>query len=133
MAVWAGGVVLLVGLGVLLQAVRADSAVRRWTHTRGTISQATKAHLTDDGRQWWNVLVAYRSDSGEEHAGWVRQIARNVDQRTGEPVDVWYDPRRPDRLHATLAGGSPGGSWMQYLFGAVFAVAGAAVLLWALR
>ena len=46
-----GLVLLVVGVGFLVQAWRADHAVRRWPRTTGTIRQATKRHLTDDGRR----------------------------------------------------------------------------------
>ena len=132
-ALWVGAGLLLAGLGFLLQAGLSDSAVRRWTHVQGTVGQASKAHLTDDGRQWWDVEVLYRADTGQQHRSWVRQIGSRVDERRGETVDVWYDPRRPDRAHAALAGTAAGASWVQYALGGALAVAGTAVLVWALR
>lgn len=128
-----GGILLLVGIGFLLQAFRADRAVARWSRAKGVVSQASQGHLTDDGRRWWNLQVAYRTDTGEEVSSSVKQISGNADVLTGAPVDVWYDPQRPERCHVALDGNTPGSSWFSYAFGAVFAVAGAAVLAWALR
>lgn len=134
MALVASGIVLLVGLVMIVRAFRADRPLRRWPHVTGTISQASRAHLADDGRQWWNVRVTYRLPTGEEVGSWARQIASgDLDRRTGETVDVWYDPRRPQRSRVVLGGATPASPWPTYAFGALFAVVGGAVLAWALQ
>jgi hypothetical protein len=127
-----GTILLVVAVVLLARAARADRAVKRWTHTTGTVREATKAHLADDGRRWWEVRVSYRGDMGEEHDGWARQLGDDTGARLGGSVDVWYDPRRPDRCHISLAGNAPGSSWLQYALGVALLVAGAAVLLRAL-
>ena len=131
MAVVAALVVLLAGLGLLVQAARADLAARRWTRTRGTIREATKAHLSDDGRRWWNLRVSYRGPMGEEHDGRVRTLWDDTDRLAGD-VDVWYDPRRPDRCRVALGPDGPGSSRLQYLLGLALLVGGAVVLAVAL-
>jgi hypothetical protein len=127
-AVLVATVLGLAGVVMLGQAARSDLAVKRWTHTRGIVGDATKAHLADDGRRWWDVRVSYRSSPGEEHDRWVRKLGDDVDRLLGEEVDVWFDARRPDRCHVALAGGAARSSWVQYGLGAVL-VAGAAVVL----
>jgi hypothetical protein len=121
-------VVALVGAGLLGQAVRSDRAAKRWTRTRGVVRDATKAHLADDGRRWWNLQVSYREDTGEEQVRWVRQLSDDVDSRRGEGVQVWYDPRRPDRCRVGMTGSSGGASWLEYALGSVLLVGGGAVL-----
>jgi len=130
---WVGSILLVVGLVFLLQAWRAGHAVRRWSQAKGTIRQATQGRATDDGRRWWDVLVTYRTDTGQEIESWDQWISGNADTLTGQSVDVWYDPRNPERSHTAVEGSSPGGSWMQYAFGLVFVAAGAGVLAWALQ
>jgi hypothetical protein len=132
MAVYAAAVVLVVGLVMLVQAARADRAVRRWTHTRGTVREASTAHLADDGRQWWDVRVSYRTDSGEERDRWVRQLRQVGSDPRGGAVDVWYDPRHPDRCRVATAGNAGGSSWLQYALGLALLVGGAVVLAGAL-
>jgi hypothetical protein len=133
MGLLVGLVLLVVGGVFLLQAWRADHAVRRWPRTTGVIRQASQGRATDDGRRWWDVLVTYRTDAGEDIESWGKRMSGDADTLTGRTVDVWYDPRKPERSHTALEGASPGSSWMQYVFGLVFAVAGAAVLVWAFR
>jgi Protein of unknown function (DUF3592) len=126
----AGAVALLVGLGVIGQGLRADLVQRRWQHTSGRIVSASQARLTEDGRQMWDVQVSWRDSAGQEHARSFRQTGTDVDTRKGEAVDVWFDPRRPDRADARLPENAAGsGGWVLYAFGGIFAVVGALVLL----
>lgn len=134
MAIFVGTLLGLVGSVFLWHAARSDHATRRWTQTRGVVRDATKAHLADDGRRWWNVRVAYTADTGEGYDHWARLLGHEADHRLGEGADVtvWYDPRRPDRCHLALADSSARSSWLEYALGAAMLVAGVALLAAAL-
>jgi hypothetical protein len=121
-------IVLVVGVVMLVTGARADRAVKRGQHTRGRIDSAGKAHLTEDGRQLWNVQVSFHADAGQEVSVSVRQTGVDVDRRIGEPVDVWFDPQRPERARVALAGNAAGTSWVQYALGLALLVGGAWVL-----
>ena len=125
----AGTIALLVGIGVIASGLRADLAQRRWQHTSGRIESASRSRLTEDGRQMWDVQVSWRDPAGQEHARSIRATGTDVDARRGEPVDVWFDPRRPERADARLPENAAGGGWIFYAFGGVFAVVGVLVLL----
>jgi hypothetical protein len=125
----AGAIALVVGLAIVVQGLRADLVQRRWQRTSGRIVSANRARLTEDGRQMWDVQVSWLDSAGQEHTQSFRQTGSDVDTRTGQGVDVWFDPRRPDRADARLPENAAGGGWIFYAFGGVFAVVGALVLL----
>jgi hypothetical protein len=125
----AGAIALVVGVGVVVAGLRADLVQRRWQRTSGQIVSASRSRLTEDGRQLWDVQVSWRDQTGQEHARSFRQTGTDVDARRGEAVDVWFDPRRPERADARLPENSAGGGWVYYVFGGVFTVVGALVLL----
>lgn len=129
MSVLVGSLLLLVGLVMLARAVRTDFAVRSWTHAPGTVTAARPAHLSDDGRQWWDLQVAFRDAGGQEHQVGVRELGHRVPDRTGERVDVWYDPARPERSRVVLGENAPGSPRLAYALGGALLVAGAAVLV----
>ncbi len=122
-----GAILAVAGQVMLVQATRSARAVRRWTQAAGTVTASNPQHLSDDGRQWWDLEVAYRDATGTTQRTTKRTLGHRVPSRTGEEVRVWFDPDHPERAKVTLGENAPSSSWLSYALGAAVFVAGVAV------
>lgn len=129
MAWFVSAVLLLAGVGMLVSSSRADRVVRRGQHTQGHIVSASKAWIDESGRRLWDVQVSFRADAGQEVSVSVRQAGNDVDRRVGEPVDVWFDPHRPEHAVAILGeNSSQSSAWPLYVIALALLLGGAGVL-----
>ncbi len=134
MATVAFGVVLsLVGLAMVVRALRQERAVRQWTRTTGVVTSSRRAHLSEDNRQVWDLEVDYQDADGQVMRTYARLVGDRVESRDGIEVAVWYDPRKPQSAVVELPENADGRSWPIVLFGCVLAAAGVWIALFARR
>jgi hypothetical protein len=133
MITFAAAIVTLVGVVLLVNFVRADLAVRRWVHTTGTVVAAHYGWLRDDGREVWHADVSYRPASGLPVTARVPgQFGKDLADRVGQPIEVWYDPRDDSRVHAHFNRRAATTAWWMYALPLVLIVVGVVVLVAAL-
>lgn len=132
-SVMVGAVLLLVAVLFLVTALRQAALARRWPSVGGTVVELRFVNDLAEGgapaARVFRVRARYRTPDGQERTAWSGNRVRMPLDAVGAPVDVSYDPHRPDRVLV----GRPSLPWYAVVAAVALAAGGAFFLAAGLR